>query len=174
MLMMWGKPSLVHTSPKRTPWEAIPEHSAAQAEGAKLLRVFGEAEAEPEDTYTPSARMQALADAFSQHLKVSQSLDFNTYVARRATVVDAAPEKEVLDVVEYVLVRDMKGYWKSQMLDEDEGRGGLKVFVRGYGKIREIAKSRGKAGRVSGKPAAQTKQTKLKAASVAPKPEDLI
>jgi hypothetical protein len=159
-----GKPGLAHTDtntntssvvvvecasavPYVSPTKAIdgaaPQHlSAAQAEAEKL-KSFEQSDAEPGDAYAPSARILQIAGAFAQHLGVVQDLDFSPSVSRRAEVVDNAPEAEVVATVEYVLFRDDSGYWKNQMLNEDGGAGGLKVLVRGYRKIADIAKSKG-------------------------------
>jgi hypothetical protein len=132
-----------YVSPTKAIDGAAPQHlSAAQAEAEKL-KSFEQSDAEPGDAYAPSARILQIAGAFAQHLGVVQDLDFSPSVSRRAEVVDNAPEAEVVATVEYVLFRDDSGYWKNQMLNEDGGAGGLKVLVRGYRKIADIAKSKG-------------------------------
>jgi hypothetical protein len=110
--------------------------------------------------------VQQLADVLGQHLKVAQDLDFDWAVISRVETIDSAPDKEVIDAMEYVLTRDAKRYWLNQMLSENEGRGSLKVFIRGYSTIKAQAKSRGRTR--AAKPAA--KAPTYKAASVAPDP----
>jgi hypothetical protein len=118
-----------------------PPTCSAPGSFSEFEKSFGEPEVE---TYVPSARVQQLADVLGQHLKVAQDLDFDWAVISRVETIDSAPDKEVIDAMEYVLTRDAKRYWLNQMLSENEGRGSLKVFIRGYSTIKVQAKSRGK------------------------------
>ena len=51
--------------------------SSAQEESERFSKHFGTTEAEPEDVYVPTARMQNLAAALGKQLGVEQDLDFN-------------------------------------------------------------------------------------------------
>jgi hypothetical protein len=148
---------------KEVPGEPSPTCSAAQA--AKFMKTFGPLEAEPEDEYVPSARILKLADVFGQRMKEPQALDFNTVVLERVRAVDEAPESVVHTAVAFVLDSD---YWLTQISNEDAGRGALKVFIRGFAKIREFAKSAGTGKKKTY--TAKAKQPVYKAASVAPDP----
>lgn len=148
--------------PKELPGEPSPMCSA---EAARFMKTFGPVEAEPEDVYVPSARILQMADAFGQHLKVAQDIDFNSMVRERIPAVEQAPQQTVIAAMTFMFASD---FWNTQMMNEDEGRGGLKVFIRGFAKICEIAKSAG-----TGKKKTYTAKAKppvYKAASVAPDP----
>jgi hypothetical protein len=136
------------------------------AEAAKFMKTFGPLDAGPEDVYEPSARILQLADVFGHHLKVAQDMDFNYTVLRSIPDVEATPETVVHSAVAFVLAEN---YWMTQMLNENEGRGGLKVFIRGFSKIVEISKSKGK-GNNGRRVAAKAKPPVYKASSVAPDP----
>jgi hypothetical protein len=144
-------PAVPCVTPKELSGENPRQYSAAQAESEKFLKTFGETEAKQEETYTASPRVQRLADIFGQHLKVTQEIDFSWPEVNRAEIIDKAPDQQVMDAVAYVLTLDT--FWLRKMTDENEGAGGLKLFVRAFDTISKQTKNKGTKRRVSAKPA---------------------